>query len=118
MVRYASIRVPKKYSGKTVTKETKAQYRRCAPADIEDAVRKQVKGVYSEYEDKLKAKPVIIDIDVQAQKEKINGYDCELAEIMERGVNGILAEPYKKNEGIRRGCNSFRKQLYGIGLKR
>ena len=86
----------KKYSGKTVTKDTKAQYRRCAPADIEDAVRKQVKGVYSEYEDKLKAKPVIIDIDVQAQKEKINGYDCELAEIMERGVNGILAEPYKR----------------------
>lgn len=86
----------KKYSGKTVVKETKARYRRCAPVDIEDALREQVKGVYSEYGDKLKAKSVIIDTDVRSPKESIDWRNCELAEIMERGVNGILAEPYKK----------------------
>lgn len=54
----------KKYIGKIISREIEAQYTRCTPAQIEDAIRKQVKGVYADYADKLRIKPVIIDIDI------------------------------------------------------
>lgn len=109
----------KKYSGKTVVKETKEHYRRCAPVDIEEALRKQVKGVYFEYEDKLRVRPVIIDIDVREPKEKSDWHSCELAEVMERGVNGILAEPYKRmkefGEDIIAAGNNYMISVSGDG---
>lgn len=86
----------KKYSGKTVVKEVDAHYRRCSPSDIEEALKKHVKGVYSEYVEKLKARPVIVDIDAKNIRENIEAKNCGLSEMMNRGVNEILAEPYKK----------------------
>lgn len=82
----------KKYIGKIISREIEANYKRCSPIDIEEAIRKQVKGVYADYVDNLKAKPVIIDIDTQS--EYTDAQQSIIAEIMNREVNKILAEPY------------------------
>lgn len=47
----------KKYIGKIISREIEAKYRKASPAQIENAIRKQVKGVYADYADRLKAKP-------------------------------------------------------------
>ena len=94
----------KKYIGKIISREIEAKYKRVAPAQIENAIRRQVKGVYADYADKLKSKPVIIDIDIYDDYAALQKTPPELKEIMERSVNKTLAEPYMKlmemNEGI------------------
>ena len=86
----------KKYIGKTISREIEAKYIKCTPAQIEDAIRQQVKGVYADYADKLKAKPVIVDIDAHDDYNETGGGDNMLAEIMNREVNSVLAEPYRQ----------------------
>ena len=54
----------KKYIGKIISRDIEAKYKLATPAQIESAIRKQVKGIYADYVDKFKAKPVIIDIDI------------------------------------------------------
>jgi len=49
----------KKFIGKISSREIPAKYERVAPPKIEEAIRRQVKGVYADYADKLKIKPVI-----------------------------------------------------------
>lgn len=94
----------KKYIGKIISREIAARYSKVSPSQIEDAIRKQVKGVYADYADKLKTKPVIVDIDIYDDYAELQKEPPVLGEIMERGVNKILAEPYLKlmemNEGI------------------
>ncbi len=94
----------KKYIGKIISREIEARYKRVEPARIEEAIRKQVKGVYADYADKLKTKPVIVDIDIYDDYAALQKEPPALSEIMERGVNKILAEPYMKllemNEGV------------------
>lgn len=85
----------KKYAGKTVTRESGARYRRCSPVDIEEAVRKQMKGMPAEYEESAGARPVIIDIDLE-DTERHGDLSGDLSAMMKRGVNEILADPYEK----------------------
>lgn len=85
----------KKYIGKIISREIVAKYTRCAPVQIEEAIRKQVKGVYEDYADKLKAKPVIIDVDIYDDYAEIQNEPPQISEIMHREVNRTLADPYK-----------------------
>ena len=94
----------KKYIGKIISRDIAAQYTLATPAQIESAIRKQVKGIYADYADKLKIKPVIIDIDIYDDYAEIEKKPPVMSEIMERDVNKVLAEPYRKfmemSEGI------------------
>lgn len=84
----------KQYIGKIISREIEAKYTRCTPAKIEEAIRRQVKGVYADYVDKMKIKPVIVDVDVYDDYAEILHETPELAEIMSREVNSVLAGPY------------------------
>ncbi len=86
----------KKYIGKIISREIAAKYRKSAPAQIENAIRKQVKGVYADYADKLKMKPIIIDIDIYDDYAALEKHSPVMNEIMERDVNRVLSVPYQK----------------------
>ncbi|MBQ6495694.1 MAG: helix-turn-helix domain-containing protein [Firmicutes bacterium] len=85
----------KKYIGKIISREIEAKYTLCSPAKIEEAIRHQVKGVYADYADKLRTKPIIVDVDVYDDYAEVKKGEPELAEIMDRDVNSVLARPYK-----------------------
>ncbi|MDD6190443.1 MAG: AraC family transcriptional regulator [Firmicutes bacterium] len=84
----------KEYIGKIISREIEAKYTKCTPTKIEEAIRRQVKGVYADYVDKMKIKPVIVDVDVYDDYAEIKHETPELADIMNREVNSVLAEPY------------------------
>ncbi len=84
----------KEYIGKIISREIEARYKRCTPAKIEEAIRRQVKGVYADYMDKMKTRPVIVDVDIYDDYAEIKKGEPEMAEVMERGINAVLAEPY------------------------
>ncbi len=83
-----------KYIGKIISREIAAKYTLCSPAKIEEAIKRQVKGVYADYADRVRMKPVIVDVDVYDDFAEIKKGEPELAEIMARPVNSILAQPY------------------------
>ena len=85
----------REYIGKIISREIEAKYTRCSPVQIEEAIRRQVKGVYADYLDKLKVKPVIVNIDIYDDYAEIKKGKPELEEIMSRDINKVLAEPYK-----------------------
>ena len=85
----------KTYIGKIISREIEARYTRCSPAQIENAIRRQVKGVYADYLDKLKVKPVIVDVDIYDDYAEVKKGEPELEEIMKRDINKVLAEPYR-----------------------
>ena len=84
----------KQYIGKIISREIEAKYTRCSPAKIEAAIRRQVKGVYADYMDKYKSKPIIVDVDVYDDFAEIKKGPPELEEIMSRRANRALAGPY------------------------
>lgn len=84
----------KKYIGKIISREIEAKYTRCTPAQIEEAIRRQVKGVYADYLDKMKIKPTIIDVDVYDDYACVLNSTPQLEESMTREINRVLAEPY------------------------
>ncbi|MCQ2545157.1 MAG: hypothetical protein MJ144_01830, partial [Clostridia bacterium] len=47
------------------------------------------------YLDKLKVKPVIVDVDIYDDYAEVKKAEPELEEIMKRDINKVLAEPYK-----------------------
>lgn len=85
----------KTYIGKIISREIEAKYTRCTPAQIETAIKRQVKGVYADYLDKLKVKPTIIDVDIYDDYAEVKHDEPELEEIMKRDINALLAEPYR-----------------------
>lgn len=93
----------KKYIGKIISREIEAKYTLVAPAQIEEAIRKQVKGVYADYIDKFKTKPVIIDIDIYDDYAALEKKPPVISEIMDRDVNRILADPYIKLMELKEG---------------
>lgn len=54
----------RKYTGKVASIETIANIEKCSPESIEGAIRRNVKGVYSDYLSSKKAAPIIIEIDM------------------------------------------------------
>jgi AraC-like DNA-binding protein len=54
----------KKYTGKVASIETVAKIDKYSPAEIEGAIRRNVKGVYSDYLSSKKAPPIIVELDI------------------------------------------------------
>jgi hypothetical protein len=84
----------KQFTGKVSSREIKAVYTRSSPAEIEEAIRKQVKGVYSDYVDKQKAKPMIIEIDIFDDYVNKKDKSFALSTLMEAENMDVLSEPY------------------------
>lgn len=85
----------KQFTGKVISRETHAKYTRSTPAQIEEAIRQQVKGVYTDYINKQKAKPVIVDVNIQDDYMSLQEKSTELKELMERETMKPLAGPYE-----------------------
>lgn len=84
----------KQYTGKVQGRETSARYIRSTPREIEEAIRKQVKGVYTDYVNKNKAKPIIVDVDVYDEYWESPKSEPELKALMERDNMRPVAESY------------------------
>ena len=81
---------------KVFSREIEVRYELCTPSTIEDAIRRQVKGVYADYMDRMNARPVIVDIDVYDDYASVINETPQLREIMDRPANAVLAEPFMK----------------------
>lgn len=90
----------KKYIGKIFSREIEAKYALCSPAQIEEAIRRQVKGVYADYLDRMKDRPVIVDVDIYDDYAEVFKGVPELQEVMERSANQVLAEAFDRIMGL------------------
>ena len=83
----------KKYAGKVISRETVANYEKYGSTEIENAIKKQLKGIYTEYTKELKPKSVIIDVDINekiSEKEQKSNFP---EEIFEKEMK-VLAKPF------------------------
>lgn len=85
----------KQFTGKVISRETHSQYVRSTPAEIEEAIRQQVKGVYTDYMNKQRAKPVIVDVNIHDDDLTGRKQSSELQELMERENMRSMAGPYE-----------------------
>jgi AraC-like DNA-binding protein len=91
----------KKYTDKPRNRENMAQYIRCSPQEIEDAIRKQVKGVYSEYIKGKKPDPVIVELDIQSALEKGNTGELFICSLLEKDNMKPIARPYNLMKSLK-----------------
>lgn len=91
----------KKYSGKGNMRYSAARYVRCTPQEIESSVRKQSKGVYSDYIKSKKPTPIIVDLHIQ--KALQIGYDSSdiLEYLLEREDMKPIARPYNLMKSLK-----------------
>jgi AraC-like DNA-binding protein len=83
----------KAYNGKTISHESQAEYERSNPDNIEFAIKKLVKGVYSDYAGKQKSRSTIIDVNLP--EAFLNpGEFLFQAELFGREVMKPIARPY------------------------
>ncbi len=100
----------KKYAGKVSGREVIAKYERSAPAEIELALKKIVKGVYSDYIRNNDVKPVIIDVDIHeglegnANRSQTSGIE----EFLKGDALKFVARPYNL-------IKSLREQVVDVG---
>ena len=78
-----------------------AKYTRCTPQEIEDAIRKQIKGVYSEYIKGKKPDPVIVELDLIAASEEPIIVDSFINELIERDNMKPIARPYNLMKSLK-----------------
>lgn len=79
---------------KVSRRESTANYIRCSPQEIEDAIRKQVKGVYSEYIKGKKPDPVIVELDLQLALKEGTYEDLFIRSLLDREDMKPIARPY------------------------
>jgi len=83
-----------KYTDKVSSRSIMAVYERCAPEAIEEAVRKQSKGIYSEYASESKPEVCIYNIDIgeciSGRRQKYQFPD----EIFEKEIMKAAARPF------------------------
>lgn len=85
----------KQFTGKVISRETHSKYTRSTPAEIEEAIRQQVKGVYTDYMNKQRAKPVIVDVNIYDDYMGSRTQSTELQELMEQENMRAMAGPYE-----------------------
>lgn len=90
----------KKFNDKVSSRETHAEYTRCAPLEIEEAIRSQVKGVYSDYLKGKRPEPVIIDVNIEALLTRDGNPESEMDELMEMHAMKPVARPYNLLKGL------------------
>ena len=84
----------KKYTGKVSSVETVAKMEKCTSAEIEGAIRRNVKGVYSDYLSSKKSPPIIVEIDIlEAIREAYVPDDYPL-EFLDSEILKPIARPY------------------------
>lgn len=91
----------KKNTDKPSNRETTAKYIRCSPQEIEDAIRKQVKGVYSEYIKGKKPDPVIVELDIQSALEERSADQLFIGDLLERDNMKPIARPYNLMKSLK-----------------
>ena len=93
----------KKYAGKVSGREVMADIERSAPEEIEDAIRTQVRGIYSDYMKNSAAKPVIIDVNIyNSQFGIVNKNQNQSVEEFLKGENlKFIARPYNLIKSLR-----------------
>ncbi|MBN7773018.1 AraC family transcriptional regulator [Clostridium aminobutyricum] len=84
----------KKFTDKVSSRETAAKYIRCSPQEIEEAIRKQVKGVYTEYIKGKKPNPVIVELDIMAALQEESAENNFIGTLLERDNMKPIARPY------------------------
>lgn len=85
----------KQFTGKVSSRETHAKYQRSTPMEIEEAIRQQVKGVYTDYINKQKAKPIIVDVNIHDDYMGYQAKSLGLKELMERENMKPMAGSYE-----------------------
>ncbi len=90
----------KKYTGKVFGRETIADYTRSKPEDIEEAIKRLVKGVYSDYAGRQKSKSTIIDVNLQ---EAMGSGSPRLfmEDLFETEIMKPIARPYNLLKGLK-----------------
>ncbi len=80
-----------------------ADIERSAPEEIEDAIRTQVRGIYSDYMKNSAAKPVIIDVNIyNSQFGIVNKNQNQSVEEFLKGENlKFIARPYNLIKSLR-----------------
>ncbi|MHC1722026.1 MAG: AraC family transcriptional regulator [Aminipila sp.] len=91
----------KKYTDKPNNRETTAKYIRCAPQEIEEAIRKQIKGVYSEYIKGKKPDPVIVELDIQSALGESRTDQIFIGNLLERDNMKPIARPYNLMKSLK-----------------
>lgn len=91
----------KKYVDRPMNRETTAKYIRCFPQEIEEAIRKQVKGVYSEYIKGKKPDPVIVELDIQSALEERKEEHVFIDNLLERDNMKPIARPYNLMKSLK-----------------
>ena len=92
----------KKYAGKVSGREIIAEYKRSTPHDIEEAIKKQVKGIYSDYIRSNAPKPSIIDVDIyNPQMGIVNKSALGLEEFLKSDNLKFIARPYNLIKSLR-----------------
>ncbi len=91
----------KKYLDKKINRESMAQYVRCSPQEIEEAIRKQVKGVYSEYIKGKKPDPVIVDLDIHLALKELKFEDLFIRDLLEKDDMKPIARPYNLMKSLK-----------------
>jgi len=84
----------KKYSGKVINRETAADYETCNPIEIEEAIKKQVKGIYREYMNENKPALHVFSVEI-ADGMWEEEQKCQFPEdIFEKDVMKVAARPF------------------------
>lgn len=84
------------YADKPARRKSDAVYVRCAPQEIEETIRKQVKGIYSEYIKGKKPDPVIVELDIPKAINEDCRFDEEqfFDELLENEKMKPIARPF------------------------
>lgn len=92
----------RQYTGKVISREVHADYELSSPADIEDAIRKQVKGVCTEYDRSKTVQPKIIDVDINSCLEAGVSKDVpEVEDFLTSENMKFIARPYNLIKSLR-----------------
>ncbi|QIB70511.1 AraC family transcriptional regulator [Aminipila butyrica] len=91
----------KKCGDKPHVRKSMARYVRCSPQEIEEAIRKQTKGVYSEYIKGKKPDPVIVSLDIQLALEQQDKEDLFMCQLLERDDMKPIARPYNLMKSLK-----------------
>lgn len=84
----------KKFTDRVSSREIHAKYVWCTPAEIEDSIRSQVKGVYSDYLKSKRPEPVILDVTIEEFKGGEWTTTAIMDELMQINAMRPVSRPY------------------------
>ena len=91
----------KKFGEQGMKRTSNAVYLRCTPIEIEDALRRQVKGVYSDYIKGKRPDPIIVELDIQQARRNEQTEDSFMGNILDRENMKPIARPYNLMKSLK-----------------